>query len=113
MDNYVRETQELNNEDKFFNLLIIYLKLFEDISFNFNFDVYKHFLDPVKYKKSHADNYHKNPKFPKISIMNLKLIYIYLNNMKKDPIKFKEATKKVLPFIPNHKANSDLNCYIK
>lgn len=70
MDNYVRETQELINEDKFFNLLLVYLKLFGDVQLNFN-DVYKHFLDPSKFKRSHSDNYNKNPKFPKISIMNM------------------------------------------
>lgn len=90
LDNYVRETQELNNEDKFFSLLMIFLRLFEDISLNFN-DVMRHFLDPKKFQKSSHES--KYPKFAKVSVLNLQLIQFYLLNARRDEIRFTEATK--------------------
>lgn len=51
------------------------MELFEDIPLNFG-DVYKPFLDPKKLQKSLQES--KYPKFAKISVLNLRLILIYL-----------------------------------
>ena len=104
LDIYIKELKESIYEDKYFNLIVIYLKYFNIIP------PFELIISKIIDQKNNDDE--RYLKFPKIAKQNFILIYYFLKKNIDHP-EFLSYRNKVLKYILKHKAVKNLLIHIK